>query len=64
MIALLITVVIYGLIFYLLHWFIGFVGLPQPFYKIAIVLIALGAIIVLIGILTGSVHPFPILNGL
>ncbi len=55
LLSLLVTLVIVGLIFYLLYWFIGMVGLPEPFGKVATVILALAAVIFLIGILTGQV---------
>lgn len=55
LLSILITLVIVGLIFWLLFWFIGVVGLPEPFNKVATVVIALCALIYLIGILTGQV---------
>ena len=56
--SLVVTIVIVGLIFWLIWWFIGTVGLPEPFNKVATVLVALCAIIFLIGILTGQVPMF------
>ncbi len=55
LLSLLVTVIIVGIIFYLLFWLVEKVGLPEPFGKIAIVLICLAAVIYLIGILTGQV---------
>ncbi len=49
------TIVIVGVIFWLIWWFLGQVGLPEPFNKVATVLLALAAILFLIGILTGQV---------
>jgi len=49
--SLLLTLVIVGLICYLLWWFIGYIGLPEPFNKVARVLIALVAVIYLINLL-------------
>ncbi len=60
LIGMLITLVIWGLIFWLLWWAIGAVGLPEPFNKVATVILVLAAVIVVIGILTGSVAPFAI----
>ena len=48
---LLIEISIAGLIFYLLWWFIGYVGIPEPFNKVARVVIALVALIYLINLL-------------
>lgn len=61
-VALLISVIIWGLIFWLLWWLIGQIGLPEPFNKVAIVILAIAAVIVVIGLLTGSVAPFPFLH--
>lgn len=58
LIALLITVVIWGLILWLCWWAIGAVGLPEPFNKVATVILVLVSVIVVIGLLTGSVAPF------
>ncbi len=55
LLSLLVTVIIAGLIFYLFFWLIGIIGLPEPFSKVAIVMIALCAVIFLIGLLTGQV---------
>lgn len=53
MVDLLITVVIAGLICYLLWWFISFIGLPAPFDKVARVVVALFALIFLLNLLSG-----------
>ncbi len=60
--SLLFTLVIYGIIFYVLWWALGKIALPEPFNKIATVILVLATVIVLIGILTGSIHPFPFLG--
>lgn len=51
LVALLITLVIAGLICYLLWWFVGYIGLPAPFDKVARVIVALVALIFLINLL-------------
>jgi hypothetical protein len=48
---LLVIVVIGGLIFWLLWWFIGFARLPEPFNTVARVVIAFVALIILINML-------------
>jgi heme A synthase len=48
---LLVTLVVVGLILWLLWWFVSYVGLPEPFNKVARVIIALIAVIFLIGLL-------------
>jgi len=60
--TLLFTLVIWGIIFYVLWWGLGKVGLPEPFNKIATVVLVIATVIVLIGILTGGIAPFPILG--
>jgi hypothetical protein len=60
-IALLLALVIWGLIFWLLWWGLGAVGIPEPFHKVAVVVLVVAAIVVVIGLLTGSIAPFPFL---
>lgn len=55
----LVTVIIFlivaGLIFGLLHWLIGYVGVPEPFNKVARVVLAILAVLVVIGALLSLV---------
>lgn len=51
MLNLLVQLVVAGLIFWLLYWFLGQVALPQPFQKVAIVILALAMVVFLINIL-------------
>jgi hypothetical protein len=54
----LITLVIVGCIFWLCWWFVGYIGLPEPFNKVARVVIGLVALIFLINFLLGFIgHP-------
>lgn len=55
MLNLVIIIVVAGLIFWLVWWFIDWVGLPEPFNKVAKVVIGLVALIFLIKILLGIV---------
>ena len=58
LISLLVTLCIVGLIFWLIWWFLGYIGLPAPFDKVARVIIGLCALIFLINILMGFTgHP-------
>ncbi len=58
LISLLITLVVAGLIFWLIWWFLGVCGLPEPFNKVARIIIALVAVIFLINLLMGlGGHP-------
>ncbi len=51
--SLLVTLVIAGLIFWLVWWFIDYVGVPEPFNKVIRVIIGLAALIFLINLLMG-----------
>ncbi len=62
-IALLISVVLWGIIFYVLWWGLSKIVLPEPFAKVATVILVLAAVIVAIGLLTGGIAPFPIVAG-
>lgn len=53
MLSLLITLIVAGLIFYLLYWLIGVCGLPEPFNKVAIIILSLAAVVFLINLLMG-----------
>lgn len=55
MINLLVYVVVWGLIFYVLWWALGKLGLPEPFAKIATVILVLFIVIVLLNLLLGIV---------
>lgn len=59
--GLLIAIIVVGLIFYLFWWLLGVIALPDPFNKVAQVILALVAVIFLIGLLTGSVS-MPVLR--
>jgi len=63
MIELLIQLVILGLIFWVIWWFIGYVGIPEPFNKVLRVVVGLVALILVINILHGLTgSSFPGLN--
>ena len=51
--SLLIQLVIFGLIMYVLWWGLGKIGLPEPFNKIATVVLVLITVIFLLNILFG-----------
>jgi len=46
-----IWLVVAGIIFWLLTWLIDYCGIPQPFNKVAKVLVALVAVVILIKVL-------------
>lgn len=46
-----IWLIVAGLIFWLLSWLIAYVGLPEPFAKVAKVILAVAAVILIINAL-------------
>jgi len=53
LLSLVVWIAIIGGIFWLLFWFVGYIGLPEPFNKVARVVIALVAVVILINFLLG-----------
>ena len=58
LLSLLVTIVVAGLIFWLIWWFLDYVAIPEPFNKVIRVVIGLAVIIFLIDLLMGlNGHP-------
>jgi uncharacterized membrane protein YhdT len=55
LIAVIIYLVVWGLVLYVLWWGIGRIGLPEPFGKIATVVLVLLTVVVLLNLLFGFV---------
>lgn len=49
-----------GLIFYLLNWLIGYVGVPDPFAKVLRIVLAILAVLVVIGLLLSLIGHGPV----
>jgi uncharacterized membrane protein len=49
-----------GLVFGLLWWLVGYIGLPEPFNKAARVVLAILAVLVIIGVLISLMGGTPI----
>jgi uncharacterized membrane-anchored protein len=62
LISVLIYFVIVGLIFWVVWWFIGYVGVPEPFNKVLRVIIGLVALLIVVYFLLGLVGPMPTLR--
>ena len=56
-----ILLIVAGIIFWLLWWLVNYVGLPEPFNKVARVILAITAVVVVIGILL-SLAGYPIFS--
>ena len=58
LIEILVWLVCVGLVFWLLWWLVDYVKLPQPFAKVARVVLAVAGVVVLINVLMGVAgHP-------
>ncbi len=53
LLSIIVQLVIAGLIFWLLWWFLSFVGVPEPFNKVIRAVIGLVAVLFLINLLLG-----------
>ena len=53
-------ILVAGLVFWLLNWLISYVGVPDPFAKFARVVLAILAVLVIIGALLSVVNGTPI----
>ncbi len=59
-VTLIVYLIVAGLIFWLLWWLINYIGPPEPFLKIANVVLAVLAVLVIIGILPSFVGGQPL----
>lgn len=60
LVSIIIWIIIVGAIFGLLWWLIGYCGLPEPFNKVARVVLAVVAVLMIISILLELVGGTPI----
>jgi len=61
MTTILFALIVWAVIFYVLWWALRTLALPEPWSKILTVVLVLGTLYVLIGLLTGTIAPFPFL---
>ena len=61
LVSLLVWIIIIGCIFGLLWWLIGYIGLPEPFNKVARIIVAVVAVLLLINFLL-SLAGTPLVN--
>ncbi len=59
-VTLIVYLVVAGLIFWLLWWLVNYIAPPEPFRKVANVILAILAVLVVIGILLSVVNGQPI----
>jgi hypothetical protein len=58
LISLIVYIVVLGLIFWLVWWFIGYVGIPEPFNKVLRVIVGLIAFLIILSFLLSLIgHP-------
>jgi len=55
---LLVTIIVLGLVFWIFWWLLAKIALPEPFNKVATVLLAVAAVVVLLSVLFGKMR-FP-----
>lgn len=60
LVSLLIYLIVGGLIFGLLWWLIGYCGLPAPFDKVCRIILAIMAVLFIIGVLLSLVGGVPV----
>lgn len=62
-VTIIVYIVVAGLVFWLLWWLVNYINPPEPFKKIANVVLAVAAVLVAIGILMSFIgHPLVTLN--
>ena len=59
-VSIIVYLVVAGLIFWLLWWLVNYIAPPEPFRKVANVVLAILAVLVVIGILLSIVGGHPI----
>ena len=62
LLSIVVWLVVVGLILYVLWWLIGYVGLPQPFDKVARVIVAVVAAVLLINFLLSLTGATPLIR--
>jgi len=60
--TLLLALVVWGLVFWIIFWGVNQIVVPEPFNKVIRVVLVLAAVVVVIGLLTGGIQPFPFLR--
>ncbi len=59
-VSIIIYLVVVGLVFWLLWWLVNYIAPPEPFRKVANVILAILAVLVVIGILLSFVGGTPV----
>ncbi len=57
LVALLITVAVFALVFYVIFWLIGYLGVPEPVRKVVVVVMVLIAIVWILNAFLPGAHP-------
>jgi hypothetical protein len=61
-VTLVVYILVAGLIFWLLYWLVNFINPPEPFKKIAIIVLAILGVLIIIGILLSLVGGTPMVR--
>ncbi len=51
LVSIVVYLIVVGLVLWLLHWLIGYCGIPEPFNKVARVILAVVAVLLIISLL-------------
>lgn len=63
LVSLIVYLLVAGIVLWLLYWLVGVVNPPEPFKKVATVVLAIVAVLVVISILLGAIgHPVVVLR--
>ena len=60
LVSIIVTLIVVGLVVWLLYWLISVCGLPEPFNKIARVVLAVFSVLVIIGLLLSLTGGTPV----
>jgi hypothetical protein len=61
-VMLVVYILVAGLIFWLLYWLVNFINPPEPFKKIATVVLAVLGVLIIIGILLSLIGGQPLIR--
>lgn len=63
-VSLFLSLIVWGLIFWLAWWGLARIGVSEPFNKVATVILVVASIIIVLGLLMGRIAPLPFVVGL
>ena len=58
LVAILLSLALWAIIFYVVYWGLGQISLQEPWNKVITFVLVIAAIVIIIGLLTGAIPPF------